>query len=114
MQDATILDTKRKLHKKLPDTPPFRQKLIVDYRGSGTGTVLEDGRLLSSYPNIRNGSVIFLIVQAPWIIYVQDPENKIHEIEIPSNTPKVYETTFLYTVNLYIKCAYIHAGLHNY
>lgn len=74
---------------KLPSTPPHRQKLIADYRGAGTGTILEDGQVLSSYPNIRNGSVIFLIIQIPWKIYVHDPNSRIYDIEIPSNDPRV-------------------------
>jgi hypothetical protein len=86
---ATVLDAKRQLHAKLSDAPPHRQKLIL----TGLGTILEDGRTLSSYPQINSqnsGTTIGIIIQLPWKIYVQDPTSKIYEVEIPSSEPLKY------------------------
>ena len=72
------------MHNKLPDAPAYRQKLI-----SADRTILEDGKILSSYPAVKHGSIVSLIILEPWIVYVQDPHSKIFEIEIPSNEPEV-------------------------
>jgi hypothetical protein len=97
---ATVLDAKRQLHAKLSDAPPHRQKLIL----TGLGTILEDGRTLSSYPQINSqnsGTTIGIIIQLPWKIYVQDPTSKIYEVEIPSSEPQVLYMQITCTVHNY-------------
>ncbi|XP_019852957.1 PREDICTED: alpha-protein kinase vwkA-like [Amphimedon queenslandica] len=93
-KNATILDAKRLLHTKRADFPPHRQKLFIDFRG-GSGTPLKDEKTLSSYPTIKSGSTIVIVIDLPWKLYVQDPHGKIYDIEIPSSEPLSYSITDL-------------------
>jgi hypothetical protein len=83
LQAATILDAKRQLHSKLSDAPPYRQKFFL------SETILEDCRTLSSYLEIDSKTIIGVVIQLPWKIYVQDPTSKIYEVEVPSSEPHV-------------------------
>ena len=60
-------------------------------RLEGGGSPLEDDCRLSSYTDMKSGANIYLIIQPPWVVYIDDPENgKTYEIEIPSKDPQVY------------------------
>ena len=87
------MDAKRSLHAKRADFPSHRQKLFIDFRG-GSGTLLKDDRTLSSYPSVKSGSTIVIVIDNPWKLYVQDPHGKIYDIEIPSNEPLVCTYTY--------------------
>ena len=89
IQTAKVLELKQIISKRIHNTPPHRQKLIIDYRGQGTGTILDDDKSLSHYSSVQNGSVLFLVLQIPFKVYVQDPRTKIYDIEIPSSNPEV-------------------------
>ena len=86
MKDLTVLGLKKLIHEQRPDLPPYKQKLIC--RSSGPRP-LEDDRRLTSFPGLQDKSVINLIVQIPWEIYLQAGDGKLHTVEIPSSTPNV-------------------------
>lgn len=86
MQDLTVLGLKQLIHEQRPDLPPYKQKLVC--RSCGPRP-LEDGRKLASVPGLHDKSVINLIVQMPWELYVQTGDGKLHAVEIPSSTPNV-------------------------
>ena len=86
MQDLTVNGLKQLIHKQREDLPPHKQKLVC--RSCGPRP-LEDGRKLASYPGLQNRSVINIIVQTPWEIYLQTADGKQHVVEIPSSTPNV-------------------------
>ena len=86
LQDLTVLGLKKLIHEQRPDLPPYKQKLVC--RSSGPRP-LEDERKLASFPGLQNRSVINLIVQVPWEIYLQAADGKLHTVEIPSSNPNV-------------------------
>ena len=86
LQDLTVLGLKKLIHEQRPDLPPYKQKLVC--RSSGHRP-LEDERKLASFPGLQNRSVINLIVQVPWEIYLQAADGKLHTVEIPSSNPNV-------------------------
>ena len=88
IQNCTVWETKEKLYaNKQCHAPPYRQKMRLE----GGGSPLEDDCRLSSYTDMKSGANIYLIIQPPWVVYIDDPENgKTYEIEIPSKDPQVY------------------------
>ena len=86
MQDLTVLGLKQLIHEQRRDLPPYKQKLVC--RSCGPRP-LEDGCKLASYPGLQDRSVINIIVQTPWEIYLQAADGKLHSVEIPSSTPNV-------------------------
>ena len=83
------MELKKLVEQTFQNAPPHRQKLIVDYNRQGTGTILDDKRSLSSYSTIRNYTNIFLVLKTAYIVYVQDPDGRMHEIDVPAIEPKV-------------------------
>ena len=81
-----MLELKKLIHEQRPDLPPYRQKLVCRSNGPRP---LEDERKLAAFPGLQNRSVIYLIVQVPWEIYLQAADGKLHAVEIPSSTPHV-------------------------
>ena len=85
-----MLQLKELIQAKIEEAVTYRQKLIVDFKGAGTGTTLDDKQYLSNYPTIKNNSILYLIIQPPiCLLYIQDQAEKVHEIEIPSKEPEV-------------------------
>ena len=83
LQQVTVLDLKRQIHQKEPDIPPFEQRLVH------LKQELEDSHTLSSYPDIQNGSTVFLVRLVPFQLFIIDLDGKTHTIKVPSTKPEV-------------------------
>lgn len=51
--------------------------------------MLEDPKLLTSYPALRDGATVLLILKTPFELYIQDTQHKMYTVTIPSSTPEV-------------------------
>lgn len=82
------MNAKTALHAKISQAPAILQ-FIAD---PCSGQFLKDEERLSSYPNVKSGSVIIVMLQQ-WQINVKvqiSSENKVYKIKIPSDQdPKV-------------------------
>ena len=87
MQGATVLDLKKLVHQKEADLPPYLQRVV--YQAGGTRTKLEDQCKLNSYPEIRNGSTLFLVRLQPFELYIHDVRGNLNSVTVPSNEPEV-------------------------
>ena len=85
LQDATVLDLKEMVKDKMKSHPEtFLQRLSLS-----PGKVLEEeGDILSSFPWLTTGSTLFIVIQAPFIVHVQEG-GKEYIITIPSCKPEV-------------------------
>ena len=113
MQDLTVLGLKQLIHEQRRDLPPYKQKLVC--RSCGPRP-LEDGRKLASYSGLQNRSVINIIVQMPWEIYLQAVDGKLHTVEIPSSTPNVSGCNgHMYPLKLMqAMCMVLHYTVHSH
>lgn len=82
-------NAKTALQAKISEAPAILQQFIAD---PCSGQFLQDEDRLSSCSNVKNGSVI-IVMMKQWQIDVKvqiNSENKVHKIKIPSNQdPKV-------------------------
>ena len=77
------MNAKTALHEKISQHPAILQ-FIAD---PCSGQFLKDQERLSSYPNVKSGSVIIVMLQQ-WQIDVKvqiNTENKVYKIKIPSD-----------------------------
>ncbi len=65
--------------------PVFEQRLVFGKEE------LQDSRLLSSYPDIKNGSQIALIRLIPFQVFVKGMDGSSFTFRIPSAKPQVSE-----------------------
>jgi hypothetical protein len=80
----TVSKLKELIHQKKASFPPYKQKLVHDR------TELEDSKKLSNYSGLGDKSVVNLVVRSLWLLYVQTPDGKIHEVEVPSTKPEEF------------------------
>lgn len=85
-QGTSVRRLKDLVHQKDPDIPPFEQRLVHAKKE------LDDDCLLSSYPEIADGSVIFLVRLIPFQVFVKGMDGSSHTIRIPSKSPLVTTT----------------------
>ncbi len=78
-----MLDVKNAYHRCEHTIPPYQQRLVI-------GKIeLEDYRAVSSYPDLVNGTTIFLIRLIPFQLFVKGMDGSSHTISIPTKTPEV-------------------------
>ncbi len=96
MQQATVSDLKRQIHQKKPDIPPFEQRLVH------LKEELVDSRKLESYPNIEDGSTVFLVRLVPFQIFVASLDGRTHTLRIPTSKPEVRSYLIICVVGEYL------------
>ena len=99
MQGLTVFGLKKLVHEQRPDLPPYKQKLICRSNGPRP---LEDERKLASFPGLQSRSVINLIVQIPWEIYLQTGDGNLYTVEIPSSSPSVSRWNDICVVSMFL------------
>ena len=83
LQTTTILDVKKEVFKKRQDFPTYKQELYHQKR------LLRDDSIVASCDGMKENSTLNLIVRVPTKLYINDPKGIVHEVEVPSNQPKV-------------------------
>ena len=94
------------VHQNDPDIPPFEQRLVHERQE------LEDDCFLSSYSEIKDGSVIFLVRLIPFQVFVKGMDGSSHTIRIPSKSPQVQ--LILLLINLLFECGMCKYALCKY
>ena len=79
----TILDLKQQIHQQRPDIPPYEQRLVH------LKQELVDSQMLRSYPDIQDGSIIFLVRLIPFQVFVASLDGTTYTIRVPSTKPEV-------------------------
>ncbi len=98
MQTATVHDVKRLISQQDSNMPVFEQRLVCGKEE------MKDDRLLSSYPDIKNGSQIALIRLIPFQLFVKGMDGSSYTFRIPSRTPEVSSQVLLHSTC----CVYHH------